>query len=74
MFSSVQSALASLLQQVLVSKFLKLLVFVFRSITPYHSHKGKMAVDLNDIEKMEIKNVNSGKVSANEIYVLSTVT
>lgn len=33
-----------------------------------------MAVDLNDIEKMEIKNVISGKVSANEIYVLSTVT
>lgn len=45
-------------------KFLKLLslVFVFRSITP--QPKGhKMAVDLNDIEKMEIKNVISGKVS-----------
>lgn len=73
MFSSVcpcQSA------TVLVLKFLKLLVFVFRSITPQRPQPQghKMAVDLNDIEKMEIKNVNSGKVSANEIYVLSTVT
>lgn len=30
-----------------------------------------MAVDLNDIEKMEIKNVNSGKVSlfTNELFM-----
>lgn len=32
-----------------------------------------MAVDLNDIEKMEIKNVNSGKVSlfTNKIFRVS---
>lgn len=29
-----------------------------------------MAVDLNDIEKMEIKNVNSGKVSLFTIKIL----
>lgn len=35
-----------------------------------------MAVDLNDIEKMEIKNVNSGKVSlfTNKIFSMFRVS